>query len=466
MDDTSNQRSPILAPVDAAGKPSRVNTAAFVLVCAVPMFATVVFGAVDSATWVFITIFWAAIVLLWLAEAWDGGGLALNTSLLQIPIAGLLMIGIIQLLPLGGSDVAGIGGARALSLDPYATRLFVLRLVIFVTFFAACLTFINSESRLRKVVTMTIIFGAGMAFFGILQRLANPDGIYGLRLAPQAIPFGPFVNQHHFAAFMEMTAGLALGLLFGRETGREKKIMLVTAFVIMGVAVVFTGSRGGLLGFTATAGFAALLSFIAGRRQQETGDGIEPRGNSGKLMLAAAAIAVPILIFGTALILGGNDSFLRGIGVSAPGNDLTTGRLHFWPIAISIFLEHPIIGAGFDAFGVAFTRHDTWNGLLRVEQAHNDYLQMLADGGISAFVCVIGFIVLLFRRGLGTVAGSHGYRRSAAIGSLAGCLGILVHSFFDFPLRTNSNTFVFLLLAAVATVSVAAERPRHKHRRH
>ena len=48
-----------------------------------------------------------------------------------------------------------------------------------------------------------------MAFFGILQRLAHPEGIYGFRETPQAIPFGPFVNQHHFAAFMEMTSGVA-----------------------------------------------------------------------------------------------------------------------------------------------------------------------------------------------------------------------------------------------------------------
>jgi len=67
----------------------------------------------------------------------------------------------------------------------------------------------------------------------------------------RAMPFGPFVNQHHFAAFMEMTGGLALGLLFGEKTSRERRLLLATAVIIMGAAVAFTGSRGGMLAFGA-----------------------------------------------------------------------------------------------------------------------------------------------------------------------------------------------------------------------
>jgi hypothetical protein len=46
------------------------------------------------------------------------------------------------------------------------------------------------------------------------------------------------------------------------------------------------------------------------------------------------------------------------------------------------------------------------------------------------------------------------YRKSAARGALAGCFGILIHSFFDFPLRTPANAFFFLLLTVIATVSI------------
>jgi O-antigen ligase len=122
---------------------------------------------------------------------------------------------------------------------------------------------------------------------------------------------------------------------------------------------------------------------------------------------------------------------------------------------LQIFFAHPILGAGLEAFGTAYTQFDSQSGLFRVEQAHNDYLQTLADAGILGFICVVSFIYLLFKESLGTIANAKdGLRKNAALGALAGCFGILIHSFFDFPLRTPSNAFVFLMLVAVATVSV------------
>jgi|CXWL01.1.fsa_nt_gi O-antigen ligase len=452
--------------VASGNAPSRVSSAIFLLLAFVPIFSTVMFGAVDSITWVIISIFWALLVMLWLAEAWAVGGIIFSSSRLQIPLIGLLLIGLVQLLPFGGTAGEMLSGeaSRALSLDPYATRFFVIRLVIFLTFLAACLTFINSERRLRTIILLVIVFGAVMAFFGILQRLSNPDGIYGLRLTPSAIPFGPFVNQHHFAAFMQMAGGLTLGLFLGKDLGRDKKLMLATAIVVMGVAAVFTGSRGGLIGFLATIAFAAVLSALAGKSSNSDETGVP--SIQRKLVLAGGALALLLVIFGTALLLGGNDSVLRGIGAVSADADVSTGRLHFWPIAIRVFFEHPIIGAGFDSFAVAFPEYDTWNGMFRVEQAHNDYLQTLADAGVAGFLCILGFIYLLFRRGMAIVSATSGFRQSAAIGSLAGCVGILIHSFFDFPLRTNSNAFFFLLLVAIATVGVAEEHSSRRHRRH
>ena len=59
---------------------SRLSTAIFLLLCLVPVFTTILFGAVDSATWVILSIVWLTMVLLWLAEAWRGGGFLLDPS--------------------------------------------------------------------------------------------------------------------------------------------------------------------------------------------------------------------------------------------------------------------------------------------------------------------------------------------------------------------------------------------------
>ena len=210
--------------------------------------------------------------------------------------------------------------------------------------------------------------------------------------------------------------------------------------------------------------FVVVVNFISREGKGESGV-----GNQRKIVLAASGAALLLLILGVVLILGGNQELFRGIGVTNAEADLTTGRAHFWPIAIKVFLGHPILGGGFDAFAVSFPKFDTWSGVLRIEQAHNDYLQTLADAGLAGFACVAGFIYLLFRKGLATVAAAgNSFRRNSAIGALAGCFGILIHSFFDFPLRTPSNAFFFLLLAAIATVSVKTTIdaiPMHRHRR-
>ena len=54
-----------------------------------------------------------------------------------------------------------------------------------------------------------------------------------------------------------------------------------------------------------------------------------------------------LVIFTTVFFLGGNESFFRGTGLGEVGSDISTGRLHFWPIAFRIFLDHPILGAGY-----------------------------------------------------------------------------------------------------------------------
>lgn len=452
---------------------SRLSAGIFFLLCAVPVFSTILFGAVDTTTWIFITIFWLIIILLWLLEAWKARGFLFSPSALQLPVAGLLLIGIVQLLPLGGGQISGdllsVPYTHTLSLEPYATRFFLIRLAVYAVFFAACLTFINNERRLKKVVLLVIIFGASMAFLGILLRLANPEGVYGLRETPQAIPFGPFVNQHHFAAFMQITGGVAIAFLFEKTAGIDKKMLLTTAVVVMGIATVLTSSRGGLLGFVSVLIFVVLTKLVSRERPVVSQDGsVTSAGLQRKVALAAAGTALILVIFGAVLFLGGNESLFRGIGLSLADNDISSGRTHFWPIGLRIFLEHPIFGAGFDAFGVPFTRLDTWNGAIRVEQAHNDYLQTLADAGVAGFSCVAAFIYFLFKKGLRTIESSKdSFRRNAAIGSLAGCFGILIHSFFDFPLRTPSNAFFFLLLAAVATVSIKSsdvdESPRRRN---
>jgi len=443
----------------APGNLARASGIIFFLLSVTLIFAPVAFGAVDFWAAGILTLIAFLIVVLWLFDAWRTGEFTFNTNRLQIPVIGFILIGLIQLLPLRAADITAgalsVSAASSLSLDPYTTRFAVVQLCVYLVFFAASLTFIDSTKRVRKMVLLIIIFGSLMAFFGILQRLANPEGIYGLRPTPYAVPFGSFVNQHHFAAFMEMTIGVTLGLLYNKSTKKDKRLLLVIAVVIMGIALVFTSSRGGVLSLFGVIGFITLASFL----RQKTDEDDAPKSSfQNKFALIGGGLALVLVLFGSILLLGGGDSLTRGIGFINQA-DISNGRSHFWSVTLQIIRDYPIFGVGFNAYGVAFTHYDTWNGNLRIEQAHNDYLQIFADAGIFGFACAIAFVYFLFKQGLEKInQTTDRYRRGVAAGALAGCFGILLHSFFDFPLRTPSNAFYFLTLVTLVVVSVGSAK--------
>ena len=93
------------------------------------------------------------------------------------------------------------------------------------------------------------------------------------------------------------------------------------------------------------------------------------------------ATALLVGLFLGVILLGGEFSINRFID-SVNTDDPTTGRAHFWSVTLDMIKAHPYVGTGLGAFGVVYTQYDSRNGLFRLEQAHNDYLQVLSDGGI------------------------------------------------------------------------------------
>jgi O-antigen ligase len=233
----------------------------------------------------------------------------------------------------------------------------------------------------------------------------------------------------------------------------------------MAIALVMTNSRGGLVSMVCEILFLAAVSMLARGRRREG----EAREGSSRLRAAAVRVglgfALVLAVFVGVLYFGGEGALSRMLG-TVNSADPTTGRAHFWSGALQIIRDHPWLGTGLGSFGSAYTRYDTSNGAYRLEQAHNDYLQIVSDAGLVGGLLGLAFVVLLFRAAFRGMQSHDRFRRGVALGALAGCAGALVHSFFDFTLHTTANALLFLLLAALATAGGRVEERDESSRRH
>ena len=125
-----------------------------------------------------------------------------------------------------------------------------------------------------------------------------------------------------------------------------------------------------------------------------------------------------------------------------------------WRSSLSIsstLLAIPTVGAGFGAYPVAVTKHHEASGRMAVRQAHNDYLELLASGGLVGAGLVAWFFALLFKRARSALRTPDHFRRSACLGALTGLVGVAVHSVFDFGLHIGVNALCAVVLIVLAT---------------
>lgn len=416
------------------------------LICTAFVLSTIAYGAVHQPILALFYIGAALIFIFWALDAMMSGFLRFNRTLLQVPLLAAIIFGLFQIIPFGwGGETAGVTGIpNTISRDPYATQFVVIHFVALLIYFAAALAFIDSSKRFKKVVYLVMIFGFAFAFFAIIQYVMSPDKIYGLYEPKLARPFGSFVNPNNFAAFMELAMALPLGLFFAGAVERDKKLLYVTGIIVMGIALVMSGSRGGFISLVAEVFFLVILTAKA-----------EGKARLAIRIGATAALIISIIV-GTVLLGSEKSSLTRFAENAATKTEKGTDRTHIWGVTLKIIGENPIFGTGLNAFGVSYTKFDSLSGMERAEQAHNDYLQTLSDGGIVGGLIGLSFLALLFRTGFKQIKtgnkSNNKFRGGVAVGALAGCFGILVHSMFDFVLHTTAIALFFLLSLALLVV--------------
>jgi O-antigen ligase len=129
-----------------------------------------------------------------------------------------------------------------------------------------------------------------------------------------------------------------------------------------------------------------------------------------------------------------------------------------------MFLKRPILGWGLGTFPVVYPEFRTFYTNFFVNEAHNDYLQLLVEMGLLGFGTMLWFLVTLYTRAFKKI--THWTSEISGAVTLAcvlGLSGILVHSAVDFNLQIPANAALFYVWCTIAASEPFA-RPARKRR--
>ena len=426
------------------------------------------FGAVYP--WAFVPLFLggAALGCVMLLRRKDTGTDALMALALALLVAAVGL----QLMPVPVSSIRWISpetdvvlrryavgypasrNAYPLSIEPRAT---VLGLAAAGALSALLLGLVRALTRedTLQIARGVSVLGVVVAVVGVAQKAMWNGKIYGFWTPIEAgDSFGPFVNRNHFAGWTLMALPLAIGYFCARvargmrqiQPGRRNRLIwfssadasetiLVGFFVvIMALALTLTMSRSGMLGLVA----ALVISgwFVA--RRQATG--------SRRVIVAGYLMFVALVAAGWA----GFDRIAARFTESGAAE--AGGRLGIWGDTWRLAGRFPIVGTGLNTYGVATLFYQTAEPTKRFTEAHNDYLQLLAEGG--ALVCIPAALAILavawtvHRRFREVPVESSDYW--IRVGALTGVLAIAVQEVSDFSLQMPGNAVLFVVLLGIA----------------
>jgi len=118
---------------------------------------------------------------------------------------------------------------------------------------------------------------------------------------------------------------------------------------------------------------------------------------------------------------------------------------------------------GLGTFPVVYPEFRSFYTTFFVNQAHNDYLQLLVETGLAGFAIAVWFLVLVFRRAASKLKNwTENASGALTVAALLGCVGILVHSFLDFNLQIPANAALFYVLCAIAAAGPLQESQRRR----
>jgi len=410
------------------------------------------------------------LTLLWIIHGFIQGSWQIGNTRLLAPLTGLVFLAVAQSVAWSKTDSAGEKVWFALSADPFETWMFALRMAALVLTGLLVIRFTSTNRRLAVLVHAVIAVAVASTIFGIARQAMQHGPGFGLsRLLPEQ-GFGQFINKNHFAFLIEMAWGLVVGVAFMQRGRRDRVLLYVSLLLLMWAAIILSNSRGGLLTTAVQAIFAVLL-FVNSRTVSR-----EPGGRAKgwirwtrSIVVTTVTIGALLLIIVAGVVWLGGDQLATGVetatmemtGADASEMHESARRRDIWRATWLMFKARPIAGAGLGGYWAAVPVYHSASGVLTPQQAHNDYLELLASGGILGAGLFVWFVVALIRQARQSVSAARGLQRAVVLGTIISLVGVGVHSIVDFGLHITINALVFVVLLAILSLKTMERESSH-----
>lgn len=337
-----------------------------------------------------------------------------------------------------------------LSLSPADTRAAAMALLVPLAGFFAML---SVPPRRWPWIGFAIV---GCALVSLLLGLAMrvPQGawlrdVFGTEHSNEAT--GTFANRNFFAAQLYTSIPLLAAVVVSAGARWRLHPVVQLGFVLVYGGFLLTGlamtaSRAGIV--LAMASVLVTAAFVF-RRIHQSG---RPRALGG----VVAAIGALVLVAQVSMI-----GLLRFAAI----DPLTDMRGRIYAITTQAVRTFFPAGTGFGTFVPVYQRFETPDAMVAsyVNHAHNDWLELILNGGAPLVVLLLAFLVLV---GWAAIAiGRQTVSQPAQVFQRAALLAVallMVHSLVDYPLRTPALLALFGVccgfLVANALVSRAPSR--------
>ncbi|HZB26025.1 MAG TPA: O-antigen ligase family protein [Vicinamibacterales bacterium] len=417
-------------------------------------------------------------VYVWSAAALSGSALALLVgSRARLPSSGALrtldfgliaLLGavLLQALPLPVEAIRVLSPGRdafaaAMSLRPESPRTLSLSLgprgtlhawlslfSIAATFWAARAIF--ARGGVRTCTTLVACGAILLVLVAFAQHASGTQLAYGFWQPRDAgaRPLGPFINRNHLGTWSILAICLCVGYLQWRDVGvrparswrgrvarlfESRRLILQLAVVLLASVIALAASRAALVALACSAGYVA----VAGR-------------GGARRSLAVVGVLALIAMLG----YGDGRQLLRRVDETRATG--MTARLAIWRDALPVIRDFPVTGVGAGNFATAMRLYQTTPRTYYHNEAHNQLLQIVVEGGILLTVPAIVGIMALVAAARARLRDREDPLASMRTAAAAALIGVTVQSLWETGLTLPANGMFAAVLAGLLVHRPAA----------